>query len=354
MTDNDGSFHSSVMNIDNYARRINTTGSSEQCYLPVKKGNVRFFTNTIEVVGTVKDNVPKGDVNANTSFVPLNKRSYIENDEYSTEPRKSSSKHCQDSGLPSLLMSRYVRRGSILKDGFEEPVPEDAHESDSSDTTNEESTSKESTSEESTSEESTNEESTSEESTSEESGSSSSEDDDLSDPEPPVISRCKKSDPSRFPALRLEDNDAESDSDSSSSRLDDEIFDNLRRLFNQGTPRHPPETPCGPNVDRETAEDRNRFSLCVFRNVAKDIAQRTTGEAYLKLLGIRKCAGKRETDVKVVLYIPQNLVASLPDQVPTGIFFFLKRFFLFEVLTINITQCYPFISRPLCALSQPL
>jgi hypothetical protein len=314
MTDTDGSFHSSVINIDNYARQIDN-GTSEQCNVPVMKGNARFFTNTIVVVGTVKDNVPKGDVNANTSFVPLSKRSYIESDDFSTEdksePRKSSSKLCQDSGLPSLPVSRYVCRGSILKDGFEEPVPEDAHESDSSDKTNEESTS----------EESTNEESTSEESTSEESGSSNSEDDDLSDPEP-VISRCKKSDPSRFPALRLEDNDAESDSDSSSARLDDDIFDSLRRLFNQGTPRHPPETPCGPNIDRETAEDRNRFSLCVFRNIVKDIAQRTTGEAYLKLLGIRKCAGKRETDVKVVLYIPRNLVASLPDQVPTGIFFF--------------------------------
>jgi hypothetical protein len=300
MTDTDGCFHSSVMNIDNYARRINTTGSSEQCNVPVMKGNARFFlTNTIEVVGTVKDNVPKGDVNANISFVPLNKRSYIENDDYS-ELRKRSSMHCQDSGLPSLPMSRYVGRGNILKDGFEEPIPEDAHESDSSDTTNEESTS--------------------EESTSEESSSSSSKDDDLSDLEPE--SRCKKSDPPRFPALRLEDNDAETDSDSSSARLDDEIFDSLRRLFNQGTPRHPPETPCGPNIDRETAEDRNRFSLCVFRNVVKDIAQRTTGEAYLKLLGIRKCAGKRETDVKVVLYIPQNLVASLPDQVPTAFYFF--------------------------------
>ncbi len=302
MTDNDGSFHSSVINIDNYARQIDN-GSGEECNVPVKKGNARFFTNTIEVVGTVKDNVPKGDVNANTSFVPLSKRSYIESDD--SEPRKSSSKLCQDSGLPSLPMSRYVRRGSILKDGFEEPVPEDAHESDSSDTTNEESTS---------------EESTNEESTSEESSFSSSEDDDLSDPEL-VISRCKKSDPSRFPALRLEDNDAETDSDSSSARLNDEIFDNLRRLFNQGPPRHPPETPCGPNIDRETAEDRNRFSLCVFRNVVRDIAQRTPGEAYLKLLGIRKCAGKREKDVKVVLYIPKNLVASLPDQVPTGLFF---------------------------------
>jgi hypothetical protein len=307
----DGSFHSSVINIDNYARQIDN-GSSEECnVLDVKDNSRLFLTNTTEIVGTAKDNAPEGDVNANTSFVPLNKRSYIENDDYSTEPRNSSSKHCQDSGLPSLPVSRYVGRGNILKDGFEEPVPEDAHEWDSSDTTNEESTS----------EESTNEESTSEESTSEESSSSSSEDDDLSDPEP-VISRCKKSEQSRFPALRLEDNDAESDSDSSSSRLDDEIFDSLRRLFNQGTPRHPSETPCGPNIDRETAEDRNLFSLCVFRNVVKDIAQRTTGEAYIKLLGIRKCAGKRETDVKVVLYLPQNLVASLPDQVPTGIFFF--------------------------------
>jgi hypothetical protein len=221
MTDTDGCFHSSVMNIDNYAIRINTTGSSEQCNVPVKKGNARFFTNTIEVVGRVKDNVPKGDVNANTSFVPLSKRSYIESDDISTEhksePRKSSSKLCQDSGLPSLLVSRCVGRGSILKDGFEEPVPEDAHEVDSSDMTNEESTS---------------EESTSEESTSEESSSSSSEDDDLSDPEP-VISRCKKSEQSRFPVLRLEDNDAESDSDSSSARLDDEIFDSLRRVFSE-------------------------------------------------------------------------------------------------------------------------
>jgi hypothetical protein len=46
-------------------------------------------------------------------------------------------------------------------------------------------------------------------------------------------------------------------------------------------------------------------------------------------LGIRKCAGKRETDVKVVLYMPQNQVAALPDQVrvPTGIFVLKKGLF---------------------------